>query len=42
MRQARNYIKKGLQRRCFSVKFAKFLKIPILEKHLQTTASGLN
>ena len=31
MRQARNYVKKGLQRRCFSVKFAKFLKISILK-----------
>ena len=32
--QACNYIKKRLQHRCFSVKFAKFLRIPFFTEHL--------
>ena len=26
----KNFVKKGLQQRCFSVKFAKFLRTPVL------------
>ena len=32
LHEASNFIKNRSQRRCFSVKFAKFLKTPILKK----------
>ena len=34
-----NFIKKRLQHRCFTVNFHKFLRTPILKKHLWTPAS---
>ena len=37
--QACNFIKKKLQHRCFPVRFVKFLRRPILRKHLWRTAS---
>ena len=35
----KNFAKKRLQHRCFTVKFAKFLRKPTFEEHLPKTAS---
>ena len=40
MPEACNFIKKSDWRRCFPVKFAKFLRTPFLQNNLRTTASG--
>ena len=40
--QACNFIKRRLQHRHFPVKFGKFLRTPIFEKYLRTTASVLS
>ena len=37
--QSCNFIRKRLQHRCFSENIAKFLRKPILKKHLPTAAS---
>ena len=36
--KASNFIKNRLKHRFFSVKFAKFLRRPVLKKYLRTTA----